>query len=113
MMKTEARTKRALRVRTNLAGTAVRPRLSVFRSNKNLSAQLIDDANHITLLGLSTTALKAKGTKGEQAAILGKAIAEAAGKKGIKTALFDRGSYRFHGRVKAVADAARAGGLKF
>ncbi len=113
MTKQINRAKRVLRVRSNLMGSAVRPRLSVFRSNQNLAVQLIDDEKHQTLLGLSTAGIKAKGTKLEQATALGQALAETAGKQGIKAAIFDRGAYRYHGRVKAVAEAARTGGLKF
>ncbi|SRR3989344_6313870 len=113
IIKRTAKSKRALRVRAKLTGTADRPRLSVFRSNKNLLAQLIDDEKQLTILGLSSIKLKQSGNKTEQATALGKAIAEAAKAKGVETVIFDRGAYRFHGRVKAVAEAARAGGLNF
>lgn len=102
-----------MRVRAKLMGTAQKPRLAVFRSNQGLYAQLIDDEQHATLLGLSTKGLKLTGSKQEQAIALGKALAEEATKKKITAAVFDRGPYRFHGRVKAVADAARSGGLAF
>lgn len=105
-------TRRLLRVRSHVRGTGSRPRLSVFRSNLHTNAQLIDDKKGITLLGLSSKDLKAKGSKLQLAQALGQALADLALKKGIKTAVFDRGSYRFHGRVKAVADAAREAGLK-
>lgn len=108
-----AREKRVLRVRSKLQGTALRPRLSVYRSNNNLQAQLIDDEKGVTLFGISTTTLKTSGTRLVQAAALGTALAKAALDKKIETVLFDRGANRYHGRVKAVAEAARAGGLKF
>jgi large subunit ribosomal protein L18 len=108
-----AKLKRALRVRAKLVGTKERPRLSVTRSNQHLQAQLIDDTAGITLLGMSTRSLKTKGSKTEQAVALGDSLSKAAVEQGIKAVIFDRGSARYHGRVKAVADAARAGGLEF
>lgn len=104
--------RRQARVRSKLMGTADRPRLSVDRSSKNLSAQLIDDVAHKTLTGLSTTALKTKGTKTEKAKALGEALAKKAAELKIKAAIFDRGSYRYHGRIKALAESAREAGLK-
>jgi len=102
------------RIRKVVSGTAAKPRLSVFRSNKGISAQLIDDVAGITLVATSSTALKdAKGTKIEVAAAVGKALAEKAAKAGIENAAFDRNGYLYHGRVKALADGAREGGLKF
>ena len=102
------------RIRKVVSGTAAKPRLSVFRSNKGISAQLIDDVAGVTLVSTSSAALKdAKGTKIEVAAAVGKALAEKAAKAGIENAAFDRNGYLYHGRVKALADGAREGGLKF
>jgi large subunit ribosomal protein L18 len=111
----EARLRRHRRVRGKVAGTAERPRLVVFRSNKGISAQLVDDEARKTLAGASWSGLKKgfKGTKTEQAAEVGKLIAAAAKKAGIETVVFDRGGYLYHGRVKALADGAREGGLQF
>ena len=110
--------RRSHRVRAKLRGTPERPRLSVFRSSKHIAAQLIDDVNGVTLAAASTMvkALRGGGKIGgniKAAAIVGKAIAETAKSKGITKVAFDRGSYRYHGRVKALADAAREGGLQF
>lgn len=107
--------RRAARVRKQIAGgTAVRPRLSIFRSNRSMSAQLIDDAARRTIASASSLELekKVKRTKIEAAREVGKLIAERAKKEGIEQALFDRGSYRYHGRVKALAEAAREAKLK-
>jgi large subunit ribosomal protein L18 len=102
------------RIRKVISGTAAKPRLSVFRSNKEISVQLIDDVSGKTLVATSSKALKdAKGTKIEVAAAVGKALAEKAGKAAIETVAFDRNGYLYHGRVKALADGAREGGLKF
>ena len=111
----QARERRHRRVRGKVAGTAQRPRLAVFRSNKGIFAQLIDDETGRTLAGTSWLGLKKsfKGNKSDQAAEVGKTIAEAAKKAGIETVVFDRGGYLYHGRVKALAEAAREGGLKF
>lgn len=109
--KKETKQRRANRVRSRVSGTAERPRLSVHRSLKHLSAQLIDDEAGQTLLGMNDKAFK--GTKTEKALALGKALAEAAKGKKISAVGFDRSSYRYHGRVKALADGARAGGLQF
>ncbi len=89
-----------------------RPRLSVFRSNKYIYAQVIDDKNGTTLAQAGGKAL-VNGSKTETAAAVGKAVAEAAGQKGVKQVVFDRGGYKYHGRVKALADAAREAGLDF
>jgi large subunit ribosomal protein L18 len=109
--------KRRLRVRNKLRKMADgRPRLSVYRSNKNISVQLIDDANGVTLASASTleAALGVVGKNNvEAAAKVGAAIAERAKAKGVESCYFDRGGYLFHGGVKALADAAREGGLKF
>ena len=111
----EARQRRHRRVRGKVAGTAERPRLVVFRSNKGISAQLVDDMTGRTLGGASWVALKKsfRGTKTEQAAEVGKLLAEQARKAGIETVVFDRGGYLYHGRVKALAEGAREGGMRF
>jgi large subunit ribosomal protein L18 len=111
----EARARRHRRVRRRIFGTAERPRLVVFRSNRGIQAQLVDDFEAKTLASASHTQLKqgSKGTKVEQAAQVGKLLAANAEKAGIETVVFDRGGYLFHGRVKALADAAREAGLKF
>lgn len=108
------RTRRANRTRAKITGTADRPRLSVFRSNKALYVQLIDDTAHSTLAAASTAQLgkdAEKKSKVEQGTMLGALIAEKAKAAGVTSAIFDRGSYRFHGRVKAVAESAREAGL--
>ena len=111
----QARERRHRRVRKGVSGTAERPRLVVFRSNRGIEAQLIDDLAGKTLAAASSLGLAKsfKGNKVAQAAEVGKALASAAKSAGIETAVFDRGGYLFHGRVKALADAAREGGLKF
>ena len=111
----EARLRRHRRIRGKVQGSAERPRLVVFRSNKGISAQLVDDLTGRTLAGASWINLKKsfKGNKTEQATEVGKLIAETAKKAGIETVVFDRGGYLYHGRVKALADGAREGGLKF
>jgi large subunit ribosomal protein L18 len=111
----QARERRHKRVRKMLSGTAERPRLVVFRSNTGIEAQLVDDLAGKTLASASSLHLKKsfKGDKTEQAAEVGKTLAAAAKSAGIETAVFDRGGYLYHGRVKALADAAREGGLKF
>ena len=114
LTKREARMRRHRRVRGKVAGTAERPRLVVFRSNRGIEAQLVDDLEGKTLAAASWLQLKgAKGSKTEQAAQVGKLLAENAKKAGVETVVFDRGGYLYHGRVKALADAAREGGLKF
>jgi len=108
------RDKRRVRIRAKIRGTKERPRLSVFRSNKHIYAQLIDDYGGETLTAASDLELKtASGTKTKIAAEVGKVLAEKAGKLGIKKVVFDRGGYKYHGRVKALAEGARQGGLKF
>jgi large subunit ribosomal protein L18 len=111
----QARERRHRRIRGKVAGTAQRPRLAVFRSNKGIFAQLIDDETGTTLGGASWLGLAKsfKGSKTEQAAEVGKAVAAAAKKAGIDEVVFDRGGYLYHGRVKALADGAREGGLRF
>lgn len=105
------RARRAFRVRSAVQGTAARPRLSVFRSNRFTVAQLIDDMAGRTLAAASSREFSAKGAKLGMAAQVGKAIAERAKKAGVTKAVADRGSYRYHGRVKALVEAARAEGL--
>jgi large subunit ribosomal protein L18 len=114
--KIRAREKRHARVRARVSGTAGRPRLCVFRSLRHLYVQAIDDSRGMTLVGASTLDLgKDAGPTGNLAAArkLGALIAERLKEKGLEAVVFDRGGYLYHGRVKAVADAARAAGLKF
>ncbi|GEM48620.1 50S ribosomal protein L18 [Deinococcus cellulosilyticus] len=99
--------------RAKIKQVSDRPRLSVFRSSKYIYAQIIDDKNGVTLAQVASKALNVEGTKTDAAAAVGKALAEAALAKGVKQVVFDRGSYKYHGRVKALADAAREGGLEF
>ena len=106
-----ARIKR--RVRGKISGSAELPRLSVYKSNKEIYAQLIDDKTGKTLASASSRALNAKGTKVEVSTQVGKAIAEKAKEAGIENIVFDRNGFVYHGRVKALADGAREGGLKF
>jgi large subunit ribosomal protein L18 len=110
----QSRLRRHRRVRGKIAGTTERPRLVVTRSNRGIVAQLVDDSNGRTLVSASWLQVKSfKGNKTAQAAEVGKLLAEQANLKNVKTAVFDRGGYLYHGRVKALADAAREGGLKF
>ena len=110
----EARLRRHRRIRGKITGTAERPRLAVFRSNRGIFAQLIDDGSATTLASASWLQLKGfSGDKTEQAAEVGKRLAAAAQKSGIESVVFDRGGYLYHGRVKALADGAREGGLSF
>jgi large subunit ribosomal protein L18 len=110
----QARERRHRRVRRKIFGTAERPRLVVFRSNRGIEAQLIDDVERKTLASASHLGLPKsfKGSKAEQASEVGKLLAANAKKAGIETVVFDRGGYLFHGRVKALADGAREGGLR-
>ena len=112
MTKRDARARRHRRVRGKVAGTAERPRLVVFRSNRGIDAQLVDDANGRTLASASWKSV-ASGSKMEQASAVGKALADAAKKAGITGCVFDRAGYLYHGRVKALAEGAREGGLQF
>jgi large subunit ribosomal protein L18 len=100
------------RIRRKLSGTAERPRLSVYRSLDHIYAQVIDDVNGVTLASASTIKMKTSGNVAA-AKEIGKAVAEAAQAKGIKQVVFDRGGFLYHGRVKALADAAREAGLEF
>ena len=111
----EARLRRHRRVRAKVHGTAERPRLVVFRSNRGIEAQLVDDDARKTLASASHLALAKsfKGDKTAQAEAVGKALAAASKKAGVDTCVFDRGGYLYHGRVKALADGAREGGLSF
>ncbi|HCY97091.1 MAG: 50S ribosomal protein L18 [Polaribacter sp.] len=107
-----ARIKR--RIRKIISGTATKPRLSVFRSNKEIYAQIVDDVNGVTLASVSSRDKDIKGTsKLEAAAAVGKAIGEKATKAGLEKVAFDRNGYLYHGRVKVLAEAARESGLKF
>ena len=105
-----------MRIRKIVSGTAERPRLSVFRSNKQIYVQLINDLTGSTMLAVSSLdkeISEASGTKTEIAGLVGKALAEKAKAAGIESVVFDRNGYLYHGRVKQLADAAREGGLKF
>lgn len=106
------RLRRHNRVRAKISGTADRPRLCVFRSSKFIYAQLIDDTQGKTLISISDAKTK-KGTKTESATAMGEQLAVAAKKNNISTVVFDRGGYKYHGRVKALAEGARKGGLTF
>jgi large subunit ribosomal protein L18 len=114
------RLRRHLRIRKKISGTPERPRLVVCRSIRNIEGQLVDDESGQTLLGMSTLAKELRGFQAEgdnprqeQARAAGKALAERAREQGIESVVFDRGGYKYHGRVKAFAEGAREGGLKF
>jgi large subunit ribosomal protein L18 len=114
----KARERRHRRVRVTTSGTLERPRLSVFRSLRHMVAQVIDDTSGKTLASASTLEAELKTlaegkNKTEQAKLVGKALAERAQKAGVKKVVFDRGGYKYHGRVKALAEASREGGLDF
>ena len=110
----DERIKRHIRLRKKISGTPECPRLSVFRSNAHIHAQIIDDVNGVTLAAASSVSLKlANGGNKEAAEAVGRAIAEAALAKKIEKVVFDRGGYIYHGRIQVLADAARAAGLKF
>ena len=114
LSKLERRQRIKHRIRKIIFGTATKPRLSVFRSNKEIYAQLVDDVAGTTLAAISSRDKGiASGSKGETSAAVGKGIAEAASKAGIETCAFDRNGYLYHGRVKTLAEAAREAGLKF
>lgn len=115
MIKTYAnnRIKRHVRIRSTISGTASRPRLSVFRSNAHIYAQLIDDLSGKTLAQASDATMKEKMTKTDKAKLVGKNIATSGKAVKITKVIFDRGGFSYHGRVKALADAAREGGLEF
>lgn len=112
------RTERHYKIRNKIAGTPERPRLNVYRSAKNIYAQVIDDATGITLVSASTVDKEvisqiAELTKSEAAKLVGKIVGERAKQKGINTVVFDRGGYLYHGRVKVLAEGARESGLEF
>ena len=110
----DVRLKRHARVRAKISGTPECPRLNVFRSNAHIHAQVIDDVNGVTLASASSVNMKLEnGSNIEAATAVGKAVAEAALAKNIKKVVFDRGGYVYHGRVKALAEAAREAGLEF
>jgi large subunit ribosomal protein L18 len=115
LTKSKRRERIKRRVRKHISGTAQRPRLTVFRSNKQIYAQVIDDTNGVTIA--SAASLKNddanKVNKTEQAKLVGKLIADSAKKAGVANVVFDRNGYLYHGRVKALAESAREGGLKF
>lgn len=112
--KSERRLRIRRSIRAKVSGTAIRPRLSVFRSNKAIYAQLIDDLAGATLVSVSSSQVpQNSGSKLEISSIVGKALAEKAQDKGISEAVFDRSGYLYHGRVKSLAEGAREGGLKF
>lgn len=110
--KSDLRARRHRRIRAKVKGTAARPRLAIFRSNRTLYAQLIDDDAQVTLASANSRALGTK-TMTEQAVAVGKAIAKAGTGKGVTAVVFDRAGFTYTGRVKALAEAARAGGLTF
>lgn len=111
--KTDKRNKIKLRVRGKISGTTERPRLTVFRSNKQIYAQVIDDLTGKTLAAASSLKIADKAPKKEIAAKVGELIAKSAQEAGVTTVVFDRNGYLYHGRIKELADAARNGGLKF
>jgi large subunit ribosomal protein L18 len=114
LTKSERRQRIQFRIRKTVSGTAAQPRLSVFRSNKEIYAQIIDDVNGVTLVSASSRDKGvSKGTKIETANAVGKLIAEKALKAGVSTITFDRGGNLYHGRVKSLAEGAREAGLKF
>lgn len=114
-LKLNRRSRIKKRIRKNISGTSARPRLSVFRSNKQIYAQVIDDVNGVTITSASSHVKDStqKVNKTDQAKLIGKEIAENASKAGIKEVVFDRNGYLYHGRVKALAESARENGLKF
>lgn len=107
------RAARTQRSRADIHGTTERPRLSVHVSNQHVSAQVINDDTHTTLAAATTVGSKLKGTMSERAAVVGEQIAKAATAKKVKKVVFDRGGKQYHGRIKALADAARKNGLEF
>jgi large subunit ribosomal protein L18 len=117
LTKLERRTRIKHRIRKNVTGTVAKPRMTVFRSNKQIYVQLVDDLSGKTLAAVSSTlkeiAEASKGKKVDQSKLVGKKIAEISLQKGITEVVFDRNGYLYHGRVKVLADAAREGGLKF
>jgi len=117
LTKLERRSRIRMRIRKKISGTAGKPRLAVYRSNKQIYAQVIDDLNMVTLLSACSKEKEVAGKTGinktEQARMVGNIVAVKCREKGIENVVFDRSGYKYHGRVKSLADAARAGGLKF
>jgi len=117
LTKLERRSRIRMRIRKKISGTADRPRLAVFRSNKQIYVQVVDDLKRVTLLSASSKEKEFAGKAGlkktDQAKLVGKALAERCKEKGISNVVFDRSGYKYHGRVKSLADAARESGLKF
>jgi ribosomal protein L18, bacterial type len=117
LTKLERRTRIKMRIRKKINGTAETPRLAVYRSNKQIYVQVVDDLNKVTLVSASSKekeiAAKTGIKKSDQAKLVGKLLASKCKEKGIEKAVFDRSGYKYHGRVKSLADAAREGGLKF
>ena len=113
MAKLVGRARRKLRIRKKISGSTERPRLTVFRSNKQIYASVVDDVTGKTLVTIGSKKLAVEGNKSERAGRVGEAVAEACIGKGIKQVVFDRNGYIYHGRVKALAEGARKGGLEF
>ncbi len=114
LTKSDRRQRIRYRIRKTISGSATKPRLSVYRSNKEIYAQLIDDVSGVTLLSASSWEKEInKGTNGEVATAVGKLVGEKALKAGFEAVTFDRGGYLYHGRIKSLAEGARAAGLKF
>ncbi|MBK7480117.1 MAG: 50S ribosomal protein L18 [Bacteroidales bacterium] len=117
LTKLEKRNRIRMRIRKKISGTAEKPRIAVFRSNKQIYAQVVDDIKGITILSVSSREKEVAGQTGikktEQAKLVGKSLAEKCKEKGIENVVFDRSGYKYHGRVKSLAEAAREGGLKF
>ncbi|HNR41995.1 MAG TPA: 50S ribosomal protein L18 [Bacteroidales bacterium] len=117
LTKLERRSRIRMRIRKKISGTAEKPRLAVFRSNKQIYVQVVDDQKGVTLLSASSNEKGFAGKTGmkktEQAKLVGKMLAERCLEKGISTVVFDRSGYKYHGRIKSLADTAREGGLKF
>jgi len=111
--KTSRRNRIKRSIRSKISGTVERPRLSVYRSNKQIYAQIIDDVNGHTIAAASSTGVKTKGNKMEVAKEVGKQLAASAKGAGVNAVIFDRGGYLYHGRVKELAEGAREGGLQF
>ena len=117
LTKLERRSRIRMRIRKKISGTAEKPRIAVFRSNKQIYVQVVDDLKGVTLLAASSKEKEIEGKTGikktEQAKLVGKLLAERCMEKGISSVVFDRSGYKYHGRVKSLADSAREGGLKF
>ena len=117
LSKLERRSRIRMRIRKKISGTAELPRLAVFRSNKQIYVQVVDDLNKVTILSASSVEKEVAGKAGikktEQAKLVGKLLASKCKEKGIESVVFDRSGYKYHGRIKSLADAAREGGLKF